>query len=538
MPFNAINRTNAIDKLNNTRFDVLIIGGGITGAGIALDAVSRGFSVALVEKGDFASGTSSKSTKLIHGGLRYLKNLELKLVRDTGLERAVAFRNAPHLVRPEKMLLPLIDGGTYGKTATSFGLWLYDVLAWVRKDDRRRMLGKKRTLEIEPLLRKDIIRGSGYYSEYRTDDARLTIEVLKTAASKGAVVLNYAKVNEFVYNEGKVNGVEVVDVIGKKSISVESDYVINAAGPWVDELREKDDSLTDKQLLHTKGVHIVVPKRKFPLHQSVYFDVDDGRMIFAIPRLETTYIGTTDTFYKGNLDTPDVSKKDVEYLLNAVNTMFPSIDLSMHDIVSSWSGLRPLISEEGKNPSELSRTDELFESPSGLITIAGGKLTGYRLMAKKVVRLICDKKGITKKCKTRRIKLLGAGFRRTRDVTSYFKTVEKLLVDAGISSSKSNYLVTNYGTQSEEIITLFKKHTYKSISCAEAHFAITNEGACFLEDFFVRRTGKLFFDPTSITNEIDDVLNVFVAQFKWNEERQIAEKKSVFELLKKSTTFL
>lgn len=538
MPYNAINREATINSLDQGKFDILIIGGGITGAGIALDAVSRGFRVALIEKGDFASGTSSKSTKLIHGGLRYLKNMEFKLVRDTGLERAVAFRNAPHLVRPEKMLLPLIERGAFGKIAISFGLWLYDILAWVRKEDRRIMLSKKRTLALEPLLRKDIVKGAGYYSEYRTDDARLTVEVLKTAAQKGATIINYVKAIRFIYQYGKITGIDAEDSINNQSISVNAKYIINATGPWVDILRKKDNSLKDKHLYLTKGVHIVVSKLKFPLQQSVYFDVDDGRMIFAIPRLDITYIGTTDTFYDGDLETPEVNKNDVNYLLNAVNNMFPTVNLSAKDIISSWAGLRPLIYEEGKGPSELSRSDELFESESGLITIAGGKLTGYRLMAKKVVRLICDKEGIIRKCKTRRIRLCGADFKRTRDIKSYIKTVEDMLEVAEINPEKANYMIMNYGTQSEEIIELFVKQKHKRLTCAEAEFAIKKEGVCHLDDFFVRRTGKLLFEPTSIAQELDSVVLVFVKYLRWKKEQQISERERIIKQLENCITFV
>ncbi|MEJ2163286.1 MAG: glycerol-3-phosphate dehydrogenase/oxidase, partial [Robiginitalea sp.] len=387
--FTGMDRSEDLAAITSQEFDLLIIGGGITGAGIALDASSRGLKVVLLEKGDFASGTSSKSTKLIHGGLRYLRQFDFWLVAEVGSERAIVHSVAPHLVLPEKMLLPLIDGGSYGKWLTSIGLKVYDILAQVGGDDKRRMLEKKEALKLEPLLPEKILKGAGYYAEYRTDDARLTIENLKTSLQYGAKALNYAKVTEFRYDaDGKVCGVQFNDLIGGGSHEVKSKFVISAAGPWVDELRSVNRSKKGKRLHLTKGVHLVFPYEKLPVKQSVYFDVPDGRMIFAIPRGKITYVGTTDTNYNSDKDDVRTDLADALYLISAVNNMFPSIELEISDIQSSWAGLRPLIHEEGKSASELSRKDEVFTSDTGLISIAGGKLTGYRKMAERAVNKI------------------------------------------------------------------------------------------------------------------------------------------------------
>ncbi|MBT8222545.1 MAG: FAD-dependent oxidoreductase, partial [Eudoraea sp.] len=246
--FSNLDRGEIRNKLSQHTFDVLVIGGGITGAGIALDAASRGLRVALVEKGDFASGTSSKSTKLIHGGLRYLKQFDFWLVKEVGSERAIVHKLAPHLVIPDKMLLPLIENGSYGKWLTSVGLKVYDILAQVDGDDKRKMLEKKEALKLEPLLPKKILKGAGYYAEYRTDDARLTLENVKTSLSFGATALNYAEVTEFIYHEDKVAGVEVLDHVNGEVFTIKSKYVISAAGPWVDALRSVNHSLKGKRL--------------------------------------------------------------------------------------------------------------------------------------------------------------------------------------------------------------------------------------------------------------------------------------------------
>src|SRR5882672_9090941 len=292
-------RGSIIQNLRTTPYDLLVIGGGITGAGVALDAASRGLKTALVEKNDFSFGTSSRSTKLIHGGLRYLKQLEFGLVKEVGSERAVVHRLAPHLVVPEKMLLPLHEKRGFGSLLTSFGLKLYDWLAGVKPEDQRRMLTKSQTLSYEPLLRKDDIKGGAIYAEYRTDDARLTIEIAKTAGRFGADVINYCGVTEFLSEDGRFAGVKVVDQLRSRSFEIKARVVVSATGPWVDELREIDHSKTGKYLRLTKGIHLVLPFEKLPVKQAIYFDVEDARMIFAIPRGRTTYVGTTDTNYDG-----------------------------------------------------------------------------------------------------------------------------------------------------------------------------------------------------------------------------------------------
>ncbi len=537
MAYPSNRRKEILNEFSKKKYDIVVIGGGITGAGIALDAVSRGFSVALVEKQDFAAGTSSRSTKLIHGGLRYLKNFEIKIVRETGLERAIAYKNAPHLVRPEKMLLPLIENGTYGRLATSFGLWLYDVLAGVKGVDKRKMLGRDQTLKMEPLVRDDIIKGSGYYAEYRTDDARLTLEVLKTAKQKGAEVVNYTTVDELLYKNGKIVGVKCQDGINQNKFEIKSDFVVNATGPWVDELREKDNSCKGKRLHLTKGVHIVVPKEKLDLKQSVYFDVDDGRMIFAIPRQNSTYLGTTDTNYKGDTQRPEVSLEDVNYILSATNNMFPEVKLSSDDVISSWAGLRPLIHEDGKDPSAISRTDELFESETGLITIAGGKLTGYRLMAKKVLRFICDKKKIRRKCKTRRIQLSGGEFASPKQLLTYKMAIIEKLATLNLPEADAEYLVHNYGKQTDRILAIYQEEKERKLVEAEALFALKYDGVFYLNDFYIRRTGKMYFAPQTIKGDLDVVAAAFAAVLGWDAKKVAQEKKSVVDEIVRVATF-
>lgn len=507
--FSQKNRPKIIKELQQQPYDLLVIGGGITGAGIALDAASRGLKTALVEKNDFASGTSSKSTKLIHGGLRYLKQFDFWLVKEVGSERAIVHQLAPHLVIPEKMLLPIIENGTYGTWLTSIGLKVYDILASVEGDDKRRMLEKKEALEKEPLLPKKILKGAGYYAEYRTDDARLTIENIKTAQQHGAMCLNYAEVKDFVYTDDKVSGAVVKDKLSGEEFKIQATLVVNATGPWVDELRAVNQSKKGKQLHLTKGVHLVVPFEKFPIKQSVYFDIPDGRMMFAIPRGKITYFGTTDTNYTDNKDNVVTDAADAIYLISAVNHMFPDIHLDMKDIISTWAGLRPLIHEEGKSASELSRKDEIFVSDTRLVSIAGGKLTGYRKMAERVVDKVCDlmediKEIKCTKCETDKLPLTGGVFKNFKEVQKYIKQVSTKIAPWNFDKTYAQYLVTTFGRQTDEIIALFE--TYKPnknnaellMGKAEYIFCLENEMVTNPLDYFIRRSGRLYFDIFSI----------------------------------------
>lgn len=545
MLFSYFDREKLLTRLKTEHFDLLVIGGGITGAGITLDAASRGLRVALLEKNDFAFGTSSRSTKLIHGGLRYLKQLEFGLVKEVGSERAVVHKLAPHLVVPEKMLLPLSEAKSLGYLITSIGLKIYDWLAGVRPEDQRRMLSKVQTLRREPLLRKEDVRGGAIYVEYRTDDARLTIEVCKKAAQQGATALNYVEVKDFIYEDDKVVGVKAEDKLTGSEVRVNATVVVNAAGPWVDELRDINKSKTGKRLHLTKGVHIVLPREKLPVKQAIYFDVNDGRMIFAIPRGRITYVGTTDTNYNADKNHVLASKEDVEYLIRALNNTFPSVNLKVSDIESSWAGLRPLIHEEGKSASELSRKDEIFHSPSGLISIAGGKLTGYRKMAERVVDLVINDKFAHRQlrgCETQRIKLPGSNFAGKRDIRRFTQKVYASLKLSGFSEVTARYLVENYGKQAADILTTFEQRQAQedpelSLVRAELAFCAKNEMVVSLQDFFVRRTGLINFNIHKLIKWKSHIAADFKETFQWSQDRLEAELSELDSLIQSVQNF-
>ncbi|MBI1289376.1 MAG: FAD-dependent oxidoreductase [Flavobacteriales bacterium] len=521
--FSANDRSSIIEKLKNETFDLLVIGGGITGVGIALDAAGRGLKVALVEKQDFAAGTSSRSTKLIHGGLRYLKQLEFGLVREVGQERKTVYHNAPHLVIPEKMLLPITKDGSFGKTSASFGIYTYDWLAGVKRSERRNVLDRKQTLNREPLLKKEGLEAGIVYWEYRSDDARLVIEVAKTATEDGALLLNYCEFKDFIYQNDHIAGGEMTDLRSGKSFRIKAKRTINAAGPWVDNVRSHDEEVQGKRLHLTKGVHLVFDHERFPLRQAVYFDVPDGRMIFAIPRDNATYVGTTDTNYSDKIERPHVTQEDVDYILKATNNAFDIEPLTEADIQSTWAGLRPLIHEDGKSPSELSRKDEIFISKHGLISIAGGKLTGYRKMAERTVDLALRQLEAEQKqpfilSRSSSRKLSGGTFHSLKAFISEVGETE-------LTSVELASLFHKYGSNALEIISNIdwkNKDRTLAILLAELKYSVENEMITELSDFLIRRTGRLYFEKP-VADKYAEQLNEELAQLlKLSDEQKKA----------------
>lgn len=533
--FSAKNRSEIVETLQKETFDLLVIGGGITGVGIALDAAGRGLKIALIEKQDFAAGTSSRSTKLIHGGLRYLKQLEFALVREVGHERKTVYHNAPHLVIPEKMLLPITDGGSFGKASASVGIYTYDWLAGVKRSERRSVLDRKETLSREPLLKHEGLEAGVLYWEYRSDDARLVIEVAKTAAEDGAALLNYCEFNEFIYTEKHIAGAKVTDLRSGNSFEIKAKRTINAAGPWVDNVRSKDEEVKGKRLHLTKGVHLVFDRARFPLRQAVYFDVPDGRMIFAIPRDNATYVGTTDTNYSDQIERPHVTQEDVDYVLNATNNAFDIEPLTEADIQSTWAGLRPLIHEDGKSPSELSRKDEIFISAHGLISIAGGKLTGYRKMAERTVDLAFRQLEVAE---SRQFALSRSSSRKLSG--GLYHSFKAFVADKGeteLTELELNGLFHKYGSNAKQIIAdtdLKSSDRTLAILLAELRYCTENEMVNELSDFLIRRTGRLYFEKPiadkyahSLNEELAKLIGLNDAQEKASLNAYLKESKDV-----------
>jgi glycerol-3-phosphate dehydrogenase len=476
------NRDALFSRLASEVFDVLVIGAGITGAGIARDAAMRGLKAVLVDARDFAAGTSSRSTKLVHGGIRYLAQGDIGLVREAATERATVRRIAPHLAHPMPFIVTTRSRAAVLKFRA--GLWAYERLGSVSADDRHEVWDAAELAANEPLIRMDGISGAVVYSEYLTDDARLTVANVRHAAEHGAVVANYAAVTGLVPVNGRAVAARVADTLSEgRNVEVRARTIVNAAGPWADRLIHLEDARAPKRLQLTEGIHIVVPHAKLPITRTLVMSAQDGRGVFAIPRAENVYIGTTDTFYANADYWPDVRPDDVRYLLATTNASFTTPPLSLRDITSIWSGLRPLVAEANKSPSEISRKDETNIGPLGMITIAGGKLTAYRRMAERVVDLC--------------VRTLGARARPVATASTplpggdFAGGVDELTADLcrrGVARGVAATCVARYGAEAEDVLALGAGPE------AEAEWAVRYEGAVQLEDWWVRRSARAWFD--------------------------------------------
>ena len=374
------------------RVDVLVIGGGITGAGIARDAARRGLSVALVEMNDLAFGTSSRSSKLIHGGLRYLEAYEFSLVFESVSERRILQDIAPHLVNPLGFLFPVFKGAKRQLWLINAGMWLYDGLSLFRSPKIHKNLKPREVAQIEPAVKQAGLKGAPLYYDCATDDARLTLETALDAAKHGATIATWAKVTSFLKTEGgRVRGAVVEDALTGERREIEASTVINATGPWTDATMAMSHPQKGGSILRpTKGVHIVVDAAKLPLKNAVVcFHPDDDRVLFAIPWGDRTYLGTTDTDYEGDPAVVAATLEDVDYLIDAASSYFPGHPLGREDVIATWAGIRPLMAPQGDSAdlseSSVSREHQILIGQDGLITIAGGKLTTYRRMAAEVV---------------------------------------------------------------------------------------------------------------------------------------------------------
>ena len=386
-------------------FDVLIVGGGIFGAGIARDAALRGLRVALIDKADFASGTSSRSSKLIHGGFRYLEQAAYRLVMESCRERQILQRIAPHLVKPLPFLLPVYQGDQRSLGKMRIGMALYDALALYRNTARHRGLSPTATVEKEPQLAKQGLRGSIMYYDCQEDDARFCVENVLHAVQLGAVALNYCELSSFVSQNESIVAARVEDRLGAGSIEVRARCFINAAGPWVDRVAGLAGA-RDSYLKPTKGVHILLPK--LTDHHAIAFQAKrDGRIMFVLPWNDCSIVGTTDTDYSGNPDDVHAEPADIEYILAEVRALFPDVRVDFSDVITTFAGLRPLLHQgNGANPSARSREWQIIHHGDSFMSIAGGKYTTYRAEAQKIVdELLRKLREKPRECKTAQIPL-------------------------------------------------------------------------------------------------------------------------------------
>lgn len=532
MPFSGKTRQENIETMKQTQLDLLIIGGGITGAGITLEAGAKGMSNGLIEMQDFAAGTSSRSTKLIHGGLRYLKQFEVELVADVSKEREIIYNNASHIVKPAPMTLPIYDepGASFDSFSSKVALKLYDELSDVQEEYKYYFLDREGTLNREPGLNQEGLLESGIYLDYTSDDARLTLELLKKAHEFGSLIANYVRAVGFIYDsEEQICGVKAEDVLTGEVFDIQATVVINATGPWSDTIRKMSLPESESLMRPTKGVHLVVDKKRLPVNGPVYTDtgLQDNRMIFIVPRRDKTYFGTTDTDYQGDIADPKVTDEDVEYLLKAVNLRFPGVHLTEEDIEASWAGLRPLISEgKGKDPSAVSRGSSLKESSDGLMTIAGGKLTDYRRMAEGSIDLIEQrlKEKIGKEypeVETKTIRLSGGDIPLGDGFGEYVVELSAKGVELGLSKLEAIRLVEWYGSNAEIIFNETEPFTeLHGLSAGEGlalKYSLEHEMTLTPTDYFARRTDTLLFDHPHLLEIKEAVINVMADFYQWDE---------------------
>lgn len=510
--------------------DILVIGAGITGAGIARDAAMRGMRTALVDKGDFASGTSSHSSRLIHGGLRYLEHRFFRLVFEASRERHILLGIAPHLVRPRSFLFPVHEGARVGRWMLEAGLWLYDVLALFRNVQRHQMLGKRAMLRAEPGLRSRDLRGGARYWDAQCDDARLTLANVRDAARHGALTANYALVERLETAAGKTRGAQVTDLVTGASYPLRAHVVVNATGPWSDDVRASVDG--QPALLTSKGSHVMVPRQRVGNHEAITMTSPiDGRVMFIIPWGEMTYVGTTETATDEGPDDVRASGNDVVYLLRSANAMFPEARLTPADVVATWSGLRPLLRPTGDGePGSASREHKILESPTGLLSIVGGKLTTYRVMAQQMVDRVAkrlhemDGRPVPARAATDREPLPGG---EARDLDVLLRDAEA----QGFSRAVAEHLVFTYGSEAAAVIRLAEGDPALREPVVEGHPAIKaelihaarREMALTLGDLLIRRTHVFYEARGHGMAEAAGLVDLVGAEMQWDAARKAAE---------------
>jgi glycerol-3-phosphate dehydrogenase len=537
----VIARDDALAAFESDRFDMVVIGGGITGAGVALDAATRGYSVALVEREDYAFGTSSRSSKLVHGGLRYLQNFDLGLVREALLERALMVNLAPHLVRPLQLLIPAFEGKHLDRTLGA-GLNAYDVMATDRirlpslrrrrdpapaleewSPERHRAVSAEEVAELLPALAGREPTSAYLFYDCQTDDVRLVLTVLGEAERFGAVMANRCSVLELIEENGRADGVRVRDEVGGRELEVRADNVINATGVWADTIRSEEllEAAEVPRIRPSRGTHITLPHDKVPIFAGAIVPAGASRSIFALPWLGRTLVGTTDNDYDGGLDHIPSDDGDVGYLLDACNEFF-GLELTPADLTGAYAGVRPLISTgDSKKSVDISRRAELFETRSGLVTITGGKLTTWRRMAKLAVDRVVEREGREAPCRTHEIPL--------------GEPADELQGREGVDDESLALLAHRYGYAAHDVLALIEERPELGRRVVpelpdllvEAPFAARNEQALSVSDVLLRRTRLgILAAPDLVAPDSEParaVAEALGAELGWDAERVDAE---------------
>ncbi len=523
--FSYITRIQNLKKLSSDKYDLLIIGGGITGAGVARDASMRGLKVALIEAHDFAFGTSSRSSKLIHGGLRYLENKEFHLVFEALSERTKLFEMAPHLVHPLRFMIPLFKNSRVGMWMMGLGMWLYDALSLFQTPEFHERLNPKQSLEHISILNSHELKGSYIYSDAYMDDDRLVHETLRAAHEEGAVCVNYLKAHAVVMNthQDHIDKVIAIDQQTGEKIYIEAQHIVCSVGPWTDLVGNTLFKDWKNCLRPTKGIHLTLSKNRLNLPSAVVMAAQESeRIVFAIPRHDMIIIGTTDTDYKGDPINAHVTAEDVTYLLNITNQYFPGAKLTAKDIISSYVGVRPLVQDGASSEGQTSREHTIFSDSIGATIVAGGKYTTYRLMAEQVVNETLkffdfNKKALLKKANTH----LPLNPFTTPDV------YRQSMLEAETELQK--HFTFRYGSEAQEIL---KKYGFSdNIWCIEAYQAIHTTMCLHLLDFYCRRVPLFLADTHHGRDYLVAIASVFEKELGWTSEQTQQEIQSVIQFI-------
>ena len=529
-PFGAATRRSQWSALPGEPADLLVIGGGITGAGIARDAAMRGLRTVLVDAGDFGWGTSSRSSRLIHGGLRYLEHGWLRLVFEASRERRILLRIAPHLVWPRRFLFPAHDGSRVKRWEISAGVLLYDLLAMFRNVHHCRWLSRRGVLREEPQLRDRGLRGGAAYWDAQTDDARLVLATMRDAHRHGARCLSYVRVTALDKADGRLRGAQLEDAFSGERRSIHAHVVVNATGPWSDGVRQLDEPGAAPLLRATKGAHIAVPQHRVGNRGAItMLSPIDGRVMFVLPWGDVTVVGTTDTDDQVAPDDVTATEQDVLYLVRSANAMFPGARLGVEDVIAAWAGLRPLLRQEGDDPDDVPREHGISEAASGLVTIAGGKLTTYRVMAAQVVDVVArrlhrlDGRAMPAAAPTDRDPLPGG------EVKDLDALAEQLIVE-GTESSLARHLVATYGAEAPGVAKIAASDAALAVPLvpgrpwtpAEVLYQARREMALTVSDVLVRRTHAFHRCADQALGAAQRVAGLLAGELGWDAVRSAA----------------
>lgn len=536
--FSIHERKNFLSELENNEqlFDLFIVGGGITGAGCARDAAMRGMSVFLANANDFASGTSSRSSKLVHGGIRYLENLEFKLVFEALNERTRLFNMVPPLIHPLRFMIPLYKSSRVGMFKMGLGMWLYDLLALFQAPELHERLSVDETVKRMPsILSKDLV-GSYVYSDAYMDDDRLVHETLRSAHEYGAKSVNYVEVKSVKKIEDEKYQIELYDQLNQKKYTVYSRSVVSSVGPWTDIFAHNFKKDWKNILRPTKGIHLTFHKSRLPLQSAVVMAAEkSNRIVFGIPRHEMIIVGTTDTDYNTDPKNVRVEKEDVTYLLKIVNDYFPGGQLTEADIVSSYAGVRPLVHDGSENESKTSREHTIFTDDLGIVFVAGGKYTTYRKMSEDVIEKVLNNFSTEQRVRFNHVNTAVPlhKYYEIEDYENAVQTCEAWPAEKLILNDKKN-LALRFGSEALDLLHERPHYNYWQL---EAYYSISRTMCRSLTDFYTRRVPLFLSTKDHGLHTLEEVLSVFEAELKLGKEELKTQVQSYIDYVEESESW-